>query len=244
MPLISIDQPRAALVTGGSRGIGRAFAFALAEMGCPVLVNYATNGEAAAEVADTIVAAGGKAIAVQADVTRDADLDRLVSAAHDAFGPIGILVNNTGIANRREVFGNTVADFDETFAVNVRSSYALTQRVIPDMRDQGFGRLVFLSSTAAKTGGVISAPYAGSKAAVEGMAHHYATYLAPHGVTTNIISPAFIATAMMAGGTLPPHMPVKRFGTAEECAMVLQMIVANGFLNGQTIQVNGGIYQT
>ena len=112
------------------------------------------------------------------------------------------------------------------------------------MRDLQWGRLIFLSSTAARTGGVISAPYAASKAAAEGMMHHYAAYAAPYGITSNAIAPALIATDMIAGIALPPNIPLKRFGTPEEVAMVAQTMIACGFMTGQTIQINGGAYMT
>ncbi len=244
MPLISIDPPRPAIVTGASRGIGRAIALAIAELSCPVTVAYARNAEAAGETAARIVQMGGQAAAIEADLTDPADIERLADGARRAFGKIGILVNNAGIGTPREMFSGTVADFDATFAANTRGAYALTQLVLPDMRDLQWGRLIFLSSTAAKTGGVISAPYAGSKAAVEGMMHHYATYGAPYGITANAIAPAMIATDMVAGIGLPPHMPIERFGTAEEVAMVAQTIIACGFMTGQTVQVNGGLSMT
>jgi 3-oxoacyl-[acyl-carrier protein] reductase len=244
MPLISLDTPRPALVTGASRGIGRAIALALAEMGCPVIIGYARNASLANDVAHAITSSGGRAATLSADLNDMAHVDRFAMDAAAPFGPVGILVNNAGIAARRDVFTNDVANFDETFSTNVRTAFALTQRLIGPMRDAGFGRLIFLSSTAARTGGVMSAPYAGSKAAIEGMMHHYALNLAAHGITSNAISPAFIATDMMANATVPPAMPVKRFGTVSECAMVAQLLVANSFINGQTIQVNGGIYMT
>jgi 3-oxoacyl-[acyl-carrier protein] reductase len=244
MPLISLDIPRPAIVSGSSGGIGRAIALAIAELGCPVVAHYGKNAEAAGETVQRIARAGGRAIAVRADLTNVADAERLVEESRRAFGKIGVLVNNAGVATRRDVCANTVDDFDGAVSANARSAFLLTQLVLPDMRELGWGRLIFLSSIAARTGGVISTPYAGSKAMVEGMMHHYAAHAAPFGVTANAIAPAFIATEMIAGSAPPPHMPIQRFGAPEEVAMVAQTMIACGFMTGQTIEVNGGLHMS
>ena len=166
------------------------------------------------------------------------DVAGLVKQAREAFGPIAILVNNAGIGRPSPVFDNTLADFDATFAANVRSAFLVTQAV----RDLNFGRLIFLWSAAAMTGGVISTAYASSKAAVVGMMHHYAASLAPWNITANAISPAFIETDIFAGIELPPaeSPPLGRMGRPDEVAEVAQMIVNCGFITGQTIQMNAG----
>ncbi len=242
MALIALEKPYPALVTGGSRGIGRAIALALAELGCPVTVNYVSNGKAAAEVVDLITEGGGRAIAVKADVSKEADVARLADAAATAFGPTGILVNNAAIAFQRSVFENTVAEYDETFAVNVRSAFMMTQAVLPGMRDAKWGRLIFLSSNAARTGGSMSATYASSKAALEGMMRHYAARLVDMGITSNAIAPAIVATDIFDGKTIPEtdKMPMKRMGHVDEVAMIAQMMAANAYLTGQTILINAG----
>ncbi len=242
MPLIALEKPYPALVTGGGRGIGRAIALALAEMGCPVTVNFVQNQTAAAEVVQLIGGQGGRAIAVQADVSEEAEARRLLEAARGAFGPVGILVNNAGIAYQRDVFQSTVAEYDETFTVNVRSAFIMTQAVIGEMRDAKFGRLIFLSSNAARTGGSMSAPYAASKAALEGMMRHYAQRLMGFGITANAIAPAIVETEIFAGKAIPAldKMPMGRMGRPQECAMVAQLLVANGYMTGQTILVNAG----
>ncbi|HUA78673.1 MAG TPA: SDR family oxidoreductase, partial [Acetobacteraceae bacterium] len=193
-----------------------------------------------------IEADGGKARAIRADISEPGAVAALLKEARGGFGPIGILVNNAGIARHSSVFENTIEDFDATFATNVRSAFLVTQAVLPDMRDLAFGRLIFLSSTAAQTGGVISAAYAGSKAALLGMMHHYAASLMPWNITANAISPAFIDTDIFAGVTLPPaeKLPLGRMGRADEVAEVARMIVTCGFMTGQTIQVNAGRYMT
>lgn len=239
-----VEIPCAAIVTGSSRGIGRAIALAIARLGAPVVINYLGRAEAAEAAVAEIENAGGRAIAINADIAEPSGTERLVEEAQSAFGKIGLLVNNAGVAIRREMFSNTIEDFDTTFAVNVRAAYALTQLVLPDMRELKWGRLIYLSSSAARNGGVISAPYAASKAALEGLMHYYAAYGAPYGITANAIAPAFIATDMIAGSSLPPHIPIKRFGAPEDIVTVAETMIACSYMTGQTIQVNGGVYMT
>jgi len=243
---MTLEKPYPAVVTGGGRGLGRAISLALAELGCPVAVNYVSDEDAAKRTCEAIAAQGGRAIPVQADVSRPHDAARLVEAARSAFGPIGIAVNNAGIAIQRDVFAASIEDFDTTFAVNVRSAFLVSQAVIGDMRELGFGRLVFLSSNAARTGGSMSAPYASSKAALEGMMHHYAQRLMPWTITANAISPSYIATEIFDDKVMPPSdkLPMGRMGKPEEVAMALQMIVCCGYMTGQTIQVSAGRYMT
>lgn len=237
---------RHALVTGASRGIGRAIAITLARMGSPVTVNYLRNAEAAQETVALIQSEGGRAHALQADVSNPDDVGRLVDAARQAFGPVAILVNNAGIGHRVSVFNNPIEDFDATFTANVRSAFLMTQAVLPDMRGLNFGRLIFLSSTAARTGGVISTAYATSKAALVGMMHHYAASLMQWKITANAIAPAFIDTDIFEGIPTPlvESLPMERMGRPEEIAEVARMIVACGYMTGQTIQVNAGRYMT
>lgn len=242
MPLIALEKPYPALVTGGSRGIGRAISLALAELGCPVTVNYVSAEAAARDVVSQIEKRGGRAIAVQADVSKEDEVARLVAAAKKAHGATGILVNNAAIAYQRDVFKNTVAEYDETFAINVRSAFLMTQAVIDDMRDMKFGRLIFLSSNAARTGGSMSATYSASKAALEGMMRHYAQRLVSFGITANAIAPAIVETDIFNDKAIPPksQLPMGRMGTVEEVAMVAQLMAVNAYMTGQTILVNAG----
>lgn len=235
-----------AVVTGASRGIGRAIAVALAATGCAVTINYVRNRKAANDVVSEIRAGGGNAHAVQADVSDANDVARLVVEARGALGPVSILVNNVGGGRPTAVFDNTVEDFDATFATNVRSAFLTTQAVLSEMRERRFGRLIFMSSIAAMTGGVISTPYAASKAALIGMMHHYAASLSKLNITANAIAPAFIETDLLAGIELPPaeSMPLGRLGHPEEIGEVARMIVSCGFMTGQTIHVNAGRYMT
>lgn len=242
----ALNATRPVLVTGGSRGLGRAIAIALAAHGHPVVVNYQRRADAAAEVVDAIERAGGHALAVAADVGDPAGVEALFDAARDAFGPPAIVVNNAGIGPRATVDEITLAGFDDVIAANLRSAFMVTQAALPAMRAAQWGRLVFLSSTAARIGGIVSPAYAASKAGMEGLMHYYATHLLKDGITANAVAPALVATDMVAGIAPPPPaaLPLGRFGRPEEVSAVVELLVACEYITGQTIQVNAGRYHT
>ena len=238
---------RVALVTGASRGIGRAIALRLAAAGAAVGVNYRREREKAEEVVSQIERAKGHAVAVQADVSSPEEVQRLVTSVQTSLGAIDILINNAAIAPPRLVEDLDLATWDETIANNLRSAFLVSSAVIPGMRARKWGRLIFLSSIAAKTGGLIGAHYAASKAGLLGLMHSYASQLAGEGITSNAVAPALIYTEMLS--THPrakPEVvvPIKRWGTAEEVAEVVLGMVTNGFVTGQTFHINGGMYQT
>jgi 3-oxoacyl-[acyl-carrier protein] reductase len=212
---------RAALVTGASRGIGRAIALALAAAGADVAVNYRSRADAAEEVCAEIRRLGRRAIKIAADVARAAEATRLVAEAEAALGPIGILVNNAGVAVPVTLETLTEAVWDATIAQN-------------------------LSSTAAQIGGVVGPHYAASKAGLHGMTHAYAALLVRDGITANAIAPALIDTDMVRNDlrAKPDRIPVGRFGRVEEVADTAVMLARNGYVTGQTINVNGGIYMS
>ena len=230
-----------ALVTGASRGIGRAIAVALAREGADVVVNYRQRAVDADEVVREIELMGRRAIAVQADVSRSADVARLVNTE---LGPIDILINNAGIARPQPIEQITEQDWNELIAVNLTSCFLMTQAVVPGMRARQWGRIVNLSSVAAQIGGIIGPHYAASKAGMIGLTHSYANLLAREGITANAIAPALIETEMVTSNlaATPGRIPVGRFGTTEETAEVAVMLVCNGYITGQTINVNGGWY--
>ncbi|MBN8927165.1 MAG: 3-oxoacyl-ACP reductase [Rhodospirillales bacterium 69-11] len=235
---------RVALVTGGSRGIGRAIALALAQAGAAVAVNYRTEEAAAQSVVDAIGAAGGRAIAVGADVSRGDEVARLAATAVAQLGPIDVLVNNAGIALMRGLEDLTEADFDHTLAVNLKSAFLCTQAVLPHMRAQGWGRIVNVSSGAARGSGIVGVHYNASKAGMEGLTRGYAARLAREGVTVNAVAPTLIDTDMISARTedSAARIPMRRLGTPEECAQATLMVIGNAYMTGQTVQVNGGMH--
>lgn len=235
---------RIALVTGASRGIGRAIAVALGRRGADVAVNYQKNESAAQEVCAQVRNEGVRALPVQGDVSRSGDVTRMVAEIRRDLGPVTILVNNAGIGTVRTLEEISDKDWDETLAVNLTATFLVTQAVLPDMRAAGWGRIIGLSSAAAQVGGVVGPHYAASKAGIIGLMHYYAAHLAREGITANVIAPGPVTTDMSADlpQLRPDLLPVGRFGTVEEVAEVAAMLACNGFITGQTINVNGGRY--
>ena len=234
---------RIALVTGGSRGIGAAIALVLAEAGADVAVNYRTNAAAAGAVAKAIANIGRRAIAVAADVSDAAAVTALVRQVEAGLGPVDILVNNAGIAIRRGIDDLTEADFDQTIAVNLKSAFLCTQGVLPHMRAQGWGRIINISSGAARGAGGVGLHYNASKAGMEGMTRGYAARLVKQGITVNAVAPSLVETDMLRSGlaSAVDRVPLGRFGTTEEVAAAVLMLVGNGYMTGQTVALSGGI---
>ena len=241
----ALDQ-KIALVTGASRGIGRACAVALAEAGADIVVNYLVQKEKAEETRLLIEKAGRRAFLAQADVSRADEVERMIEEIKRQLGPIDVLVNNAGIAIQKPFDRITEADWDKTIATNLKSAFLLTRAVLPDMRARRFGRIINISSGASQTGGVIGPHYAASKAGLHGLTHGYASLLAKEGITVNAVAPSVIATDMIADHPKvnPAIVPVGRFGNPEEVAEVVVMVAQNGYMTGQTIFVNGGRYMS
>ncbi len=237
---------RVALVTGGSRGIGRAIALALAKAGAAVAVNYRERAAAAEEVAALIRSGGGRAISIQADVSRAAPVEAMVASVERELGPVDILVNNAGIARPQPPEAITENDWDEILTVNLKSCFLVTQAVLPRMRARRWGRLIFLSSVAAQLGGVVGPHYAASKAGMLGLMRSYAHLLAKEGITANAIAPALIDTEMVKSNlnAKPTLIPTGRFGDVEETADAALLLAGNGYITGQTLNVNGGMYMS
>jgi len=233
---------RVALVTGGSRGIGRAIAVSLADAGAAVAVNYLEKATEATQVADTIRGRGGKAMTVGADVSRSAAVTGMVAAVERELGPVDVLVNNAGLGLVRTVDDLTEEDFDRTIAVNLKSVFLCTQAVIPGMRTRKWGRIVNISSGAARGAGGVGPHYNASKAGMEGMTRGYAARLVKDGITVNAVAPSLIQTDMVgAVASSAARIPLGRFGTPEECAQVVMMLVGNEYMTGQTVALSGGL---
>jgi len=230
---------RVALVTGASRGIGAAVAVALGAAGARVAVNFRQEAAAAEQVARAI----GQALAVQADVADASTVAAMLAAVEAGLGPVDILVNNAGIALIRGIEDLTEADFDATLAVNLKGAFLCTQAVLPGMRARGWGRIVNISSGAARGAGGVGLHYNASKAGLEGLTRGYAARLVKEGITVNAVAPSLIETDMVKGGlaSSPSRIPLGRFGTAEEVAQVVMMLVGNAYITGQTIPLSGGM---
>jgi 3-oxoacyl-[acyl-carrier protein] reductase len=237
---------KVALVTGAGRGIGRAIALALAGAGADVAVNYVENKKEADAVCVKIRELGRRAEPVKADVGKAADVEAMLRTAAEKLGEISILVNNAGIAKPKGIDDVNENIWDETIRVNLKSCFLLIQAVLPAMRARKWGRIINISSVAAQVGGIIGPHYAASKAGILGLTHYYASQLAGEGITCNSISPALIATAMIADNpkARPDMIPVGRFGTADEVAGAAVLLARNAYITGQNIMVNGGLYFT
>jgi 3-oxoacyl-[acyl-carrier protein] reductase len=233
---------KVALVTGGSRGIGAAIASALAEAGAAVAVNYLQHADRANELIEVLRAAGGRAIAAQGDVSQASMVAKMVDQVKSALGPVDILINNAGIAIRRGVDDLSEADFDQTIAVNLKSVFLCTQAVLPMMRQKKWGRIVNISSGAARGAGAIGPHYNASKAGIEGLTRGYAARLVKEGITVNAVAPSLIETDMMKGQPgLAGRIPLGRLGKPEEVARAVMLLIDNPYMTGQTIAMSGGM---
>jgi 3-oxoacyl-[acyl-carrier protein] reductase len=231
-----------ALVTGGSRGIGAAIVRSLAQAGAAVALNYRERANEANALVKAIGEAGGRAIAIAADVSQSDAVAQMVQRVKSDLGPIDILINNAGIAITRGIDDLSEADFDQTIAVNLKSVFLCTQAVLPMMRSNGWGRIVNISSGAARGAGSIGPHYNASKAGIEGLTRGYAARLVKEGITVNAVAPSLIETDMMKGQhNLVSRIPVGRFGKAEEVAQAVMMLLDNPYMTGQTIAMSGGM---
>jgi 3-oxoacyl-[acyl-carrier protein] reductase len=237
---------RVALVTGGSGGIGRAVVRRLLAEGARVAAHYSGSRVPAEELVDAAGEQGHPAVAVQADLSDAAAPARLIDDVERALGPVEVLVANQGRSVRRSSYEDVDGDgWDATMAVNLRASFLLTRRVLPAMQRAGFGRILFTSSVAAFTGGVVGPDYAASKAGLHGLLHYLAPRLASDGITVNVIAPALIEqTGMLPGdpGDLAQRIPVGRLGRPDEVADLALAVLRNGYITDQSFSVDGGMH--
>jgi 3-oxoacyl-[acyl-carrier protein] reductase len=239
MKLLPNLMNRIALVTGGSRGIGRSVAIGLAQAGAAVAVNYHERADEADGVVAAIRASGRRAHAIGADVSDGDAVVRMMARIEAELGTVDVLVNNAGIAIIRGVDDLTEAEFDLTLAVNLKSAFLCTQAVLPGMRARRWGRIVNISSGAARGAGGIGVHYNASKAGMEGLTRGYAARLVKEGITVNAVAPSLIDTDMMNArrDQYVARIPLGRMGTADEVAQAVLMVIGN---EGQTVQLNGG----
>jgi 3-oxoacyl-[acyl-carrier protein] reductase len=236
---------RVALVTGGSGGIGAELSLRLAAAGAAVGVHYGTNRAAAERVVARIAEAGGRSAAFAADLREAEATEQLVDAVERELGSVDVLAANAGLSRPASYEEVDAAAFDETLAVNLRAPFLLARRVLPGMRAQGFGRILFTSSVAALTGGIVGPHYASSKAGLHGLTHFLASRVAADGVTVNAVAPALIeGTGMLPGdpGELAARVPVGRLGQPGEVADLALAVLRNGYVTNQVFSVDGGMH--
>ena len=240
---------KTALVTGGSRGIGRAVCLELAKGGANVVLCYAGNEAAAQETVRSVEALGAKALAVQCDVSDAARVDALVKAAVERFGRIDILVNNAGITRDNLLMRMSEADFDAVVAANLKGAFLCMKTVSKLMLKQRYGRIVNLSSVVGLRGNAGQVNYAASKAGVIGMTKSLARELASRGVTVNAVAPGFIETDMTAAlsdaarSAATGEIPAGRLGAPEEVAKAIVFLASDdaAYITGQVLAVDGGM---
>jgi NAD(P)-dependent dehydrogenase (short-subunit alcohol dehydrogenase family) len=245
---------RVALVTGGSRGIGRGIALELAAAGAAVAVNYRRDGEAAAEAVREIEAAGGRAVALQASVADAEQVDALADAALEAFGHVDILVHNAGVASRGLPVADTdPSEFTRLLATHALSAARLVQRLLPGMRTQPRGDVVMISSSEVSHMRALGAPYNMAKAALEALALTLAKEEIGHGVRVNVVAPGLVATDMgdrlvqaklgaSSVAELDARQPLGRVTRPRDVARVVRYLCSDdaAFVTGQRIVVDGG----
>jgi 3-oxoacyl-[acyl-carrier protein] reductase len=242
-------EGRKALVTGGSRGIGRAVAQALAEEGADVAVNYVSSEAAARDVADHIRKMGRNAILAQADVSDYPDTFRMAQDVLRDFGHLDILVNNAGINSDKTFTKMDHASWRKVLGTNLDGVFNCTKVFVDQMLKQGYGRVVNMTSVIGQIGNFGQANYAASKAGVAAFTKSLAKELAGKGITVNAVAPGFIETEMVAGipdkvkERLLAQIPLKRFGTAEEVARAVVYIVSSDgdYITGAELSINGGL---
>jgi 3-oxoacyl-[acyl-carrier protein] reductase len=243
-------EGKAAVVTGASRGLGRAIALAFAREGADVLVNYASRGEQAKEVAAAIEGLGRRAVLHQADVSDAAQVRAMARAAVAAFGRVDILVNNAGITLVKGPLETSETEWDRVLAVNLKGVFLCSQAVAEGMIAQGGGRIINIASTAGQTGSLSGPAYCASKAGVEGLTKSLARAFARHNVLVNAIAPALIDTEILYWRTPEQwketleSIPLKRLGDPNDLAETAVFLASSGgnFITGATLDVNGGLY--
>jgi len=237
------------VVTGASRGLGKAIAQELAGGGAKVVVNYSRSKEPAEDLVNQISESGGEAIAVQADVSDAEQAQKLIDQALERFNRVDVLINNAGINIDRTLRKLSVEDWDKVIQVDLNSAFYTVHAVLPHMTDQGGGKIINMSSFVGEAGNIGQANYSAAKAGLLGFTKTAAQELARFGITVNAIAPGFIETDMVANipeeaqQKLRKQVPLGRFGKPEEVARAVRYLIEDGdYITGQSLDINGGIY--
>jgi 3-oxoacyl-[acyl-carrier protein] reductase len=235
---------RVALLTGASGGIGGALGRRLIGAGVKAAFGYGRRADEAHRLVAEAKAAGLDAVAIPGDLADPAVPAQLVRAATDALGPIDILIPNAGYSVQRAYTDVDLGTWDRTIAVNLRAPFLLAQDTVPGMVERGYGRVLFISSVAGFTGGIVGPHYAASKAGLHGVVHFLAPRTAGRGVTVNALAPALIEDTQMLPATAdgPRALPVGRYGRPEEVADLAMAVLRNGYLTNQVLSLDGGSY--
>ncbi len=241
-------KDKVALVTGASRGLGKAIAVQLASDGAQVVVNYATSSDKAAEVVSTIQSGGGKALAMQADVSNLEEVEKMVDTIYEQFGHIDILVNNAGVTRDELLISMEREDWDKVISTNLGGLFNCTKAVAKYMMVQKSGRIINMSSVAGERGGRGQSNYAASKGAVNAFTRSVAMELARKKITVNAVAPGVVATEMSsevirrAQDIILDSVALKRLGQPEEIAKVVAFLASDdsSYITGEIIRVDGG----
>ncbi|WJH33241.1 3-oxoacyl-[acyl-carrier-protein] reductase [Paenibacillus aurantius] len=241
---------KTALVTGASRGIGRAIALGLAEAGADVAVNYAGSESAAEAVVREIEAMGRRAFKIQANVADSGQVDEMVKQTLEAFGRLDILVNNAGITRDNLIMRMKEEEFDDVIATNLKGVFNCLKAVTRPMMKQRYGRIINISSVVGALGNPGQANYVAAKAGVIGLTKSAAKELASRGITVNAVAPGFIVTDMTdkmteeAKAAMIGMIPLARLGQPEDIAKAVRFLASDdaSYMTGQTVHIDGGMY--
>jgi 3-oxoacyl-[acyl-carrier protein] reductase len=243
-------KDRVALVTGGSRGIGRAIAIELGRAGAKIAICYRQNEDLAAEVVRVINDNGGNAKAFKADVNNSGEVNSLFKSVKETFGPVEILINNAGIIRQCPIALLSEEEWDEVMGTNLKGTFTCTRLAVRDMMRAKWGRIVIISSDAGRLGEAMGSHYAASKAGAIGFAKSAARELATYNITVNAVTPGFIETDMTSGSDdvlrakQIASVPARKMGTPQDVAWLVAFLAGQKgqYITGQTISVDGGLF--
>ena len=247
--MVGALEGQVAVVTGASRGIGKACALELARHGAKVVVNYISNVDAAEATRDEIRAFGGEVILVKADVADAEQAEAVIETAIEVLGQVDILVNNAGINRDRTIHRMSVEEWDEVIATDLSGMFYCTKAAVPGMRERNYGRIINMSSVIGQMGNIGQANYAAAKAGMIAFTKTAARELARNNITVNAVCPGFIATDMLTAlseeiqDNIKSQIPLGRFGEPDEVAAVVRFLCTEGaWFTGAQLNLNGGQY--